>query len=126
MKRLFKIMVCAFALFAFTNIAQAQQQGEGKRLLLNIVRKVKPEHVATLRDSFLKCRVETLKEKGCERYEIYQSSEDPTIFFIYEIWTTEQAHREHNATPHVKIHSEECRGINDLSFKGEFIRTFIE
>ena len=34
MKRLFKILVCAIALFAFTNIAQAQQP-EGKRILLH-------------------------------------------------------------------------------------------
>jgi hypothetical protein len=76
MKRFFKILVCAIALFAFTNVAEAQQP-EGKKLLLNIVRKVKPEHVTTLRDSFLKCRVETLKEEGCERYEIYQSARTP-------------------------------------------------
>ena len=110
MKKLFKILVCAIALFAFTNVAEAQQP-EGKKLLLNIVRKVKPEHVTTLRDSFLKCRVETLKEQGCERYEIYQSCEDPTIFFIYEIWTTDAAHRQHSATPNVKIHSQEWSAI---------------
>lgn len=125
MKKFFVTLVCALAFFSFMNVAQAQEPAD-KRLLLNIVRKVKPEHVATLRDSFLKCRVETLKEEGCERYEIYQSPTDPTIFFIYEIWTTAEAHKKHNATPHVKIHSEECRGINDPSYKGEFIRVFIE
>ena len=125
MKRFFKIMVCAIALFAFTNVAEAQQP-EGKKLLLNIVRKVKPEHVTTLRDSFLKCRVETLKEEGCERYEIYHSCDDPTIFFIYEIWTTEEAHRLHNSTPHVKVHSQECRGIYEPDFKGDFKRVFID
>lgn len=98
----------------------------GKKLLLNIVRKVKPEHVATLRDSFLKCRVETLKEDGCERYEIFQSCTDPTIFFIYEVWSSVEAHQRHNSQPHVKVHSEECRGINDPDFKGTFRRVMID
>ncbi len=125
MKKFFAMLVCALALCSFINVAEAQEP-EGKKLLLNIERKVKPEHIATLRDSFLKCKVETLKEEGCERYDIYQSCEDPTIFFIYEIWTTVEAHKKHNATPHVKIHSEECRGIYEPGFKGDFKRVFIE
>lgn len=125
MKKIFTVLVCAFAFFAFAQFTYAQQP-EGKKLLLNIERKVKPEHIKTLRDSFLKCRVETLKEKGCERYEIYQSSADPTIFFIYEVWTTEEAHRLHNSTPHVKVHIEECQGIYEPSFRGDFKKIFID
>lgn len=126
MKKLFKVLMCVVALFAFADFAQAQEQPEGKKLLLNIVRKVKPEHVATLRDSFLKCRVETLKEEGCEVYEIYQSPTDPTIFFIDEVWSSVEAHQKHNSQPHVKVHSEECRGINDPNFKGTFRRVMID
>lgn len=101
-------------------------QKKGNRLLLNIVRKVKPEHVSTFRDSFLKCRVETLKEDGCEAYELYQSPTDPTIFFIYEIWKNEAAHQFHSSTPHLKAHSAETRGVGDAEFRGEFIRALIE
>lgn len=101
-------------------------QKKGERLLLNIVRKVKPEHVSTFRDSFLKCRVETLKEEGCEAYELYQSPTDPTIFFIYEIWKSEAAHQFHSSTPHLKAHSAETRGVGDTEFRGEFVRAFIE
>lgn len=125
MKNLLKFLVTVVALFAFSVMSEAQEPVD-KKLLLNIVRKVKPEHVNTLRDSFLKCRVETLKEPGCIKYEIFQSSADPTIFFIYEIWKNEEAHKYHSTTPHVKIHSEECRGINDPDFKGEFHRILIE
>lgn len=99
---------------------------KGERLLLNIIRKVKPEHVSTFRDSFLKCRVETLKEEGCDAYELYQSPSDPTIFFIFEIWKSEQAHKLHSTLPHLKTHSEETRGVGDPDFKGEFVRVFIE
>ena len=101
-------------------------QPKGERLLLNIIRKVKPEHVSTFRDSFLKCRVETLKEEGCVAYELYQSPADHTIFFIYEIWKSEEAHRQHNAAPHVRTHSAETRGVADPDFRGEFVRAFIQ
>lgn len=101
-------------------------QPKGERLLLNIIRKVKPEHVSTFRDSFLKCRVETLKEAGCEAYELYQSPSDPTIFFIFEIWKNEEAHKFHSSTPHLKAHSAETRGVADPEFRGEFVRTFIK
>ena len=125
MKKFFNLLLGLVALFAFADMVQAQEPAE-KKLLLNIVRKVKPEHVATLRDSFLKCRVETLKESGCIKYEIYQSPTDPTVFFIYEIWKSEEAHKFHSTTPHLKIHAEECKGINDPDFKGEFHRVFLE
>lgn len=100
-------------------------QRKGDRLLLNIVRKIKPEMVSTFRDSFLKCRVETLKEEGCVAYELYQSPSDPTVFFIYEIWKSEEAHKFHSSTPHLKIHSEETRGVADPDFKGTFVRALI-
>ena len=125
MRKILKLLLGLVALFAFSGMVEAQESGE-KKLLLNIVRKVKPEHVSTLRDSFLKCRVETLKELGCIKYEIYQSPTDSTVFFIYEIWKSEEAHKRHNTLPHVKIHSEECRGINNPNFKGEFHRVFME
>jgi len=125
MKKILKILFASLLLLTLTD-ALAAQDPVDKKLLLNIVRKVKPEHVSTLRDSFLKCRVETLKEPGCIKYEIYQSPTDPTIFFIYEIWKNVEAHKLHSATPHVKVHSEECKGINDPNYKGEFHRVFIE
>lgn len=125
MKKIFKFLIGLFVLSTFSALAEAQEPVE-KKLLLNIVRKVKPEHVSTLRDSFLKCRVETLKEPGCIKYEIFQSPADSTVFFIYEIWKSEEAHKYHSSTPHVKIHAEECKGINAPGFKGEFHRIFME
>ena len=125
MRKILKLLLGVVALFVFSGMVGAQEPNE-KKLLLNIVRKVKPEHVSTLRDSFLKCRVETLKEAGCIKYEIYQSPADPTVFFIFEIWKDEEAHKLHTSLPHVKVHSEECKGINDPDFKGEFYRVFIE
>ena len=93
---------------------------------MNIIRKLKPEHITTLRDSFLKRREATLKEEGCEAFEIYQSVLDPTIFLIYELWTTDEAHTIHSSLPPSKVHSEECQGINEPSFKTKVHKIFIK
>jgi quinol monooxygenase YgiN len=110
----------------FVQRAYLDSEPAGERLLLNIIRKVKPEYIATLRDSFLKSREATLKEEGCEAFEIYQSVLDPTIFLIYELWSTAEAHALHTTLPHSKVHSDECRGINEPDFKGDFKRVFID
>ena len=110
----------------FVQRAYLDSEPAGERLLLNIIRKVKPEHISTLRDSFLKSREATLKEEGCEAFEIYQSVLDPTIFLIYELWKTAEAHALHTTLPHSLVHSDECRGINAPGFKGEFKRVFIK
>ena len=110
----------------FTQRAYLDSEPTGKRLWLNIIRKVKPEHITTLRDSFLKSREASLKEEGCEAFEIYQSVLDPTIFLIYELWTTAEAHALHNTLPHSKVHAEECRGIYEPDFKGDFQRVLIK
>ena len=110
----------------FVQRAYLDSEPAGERLLLNIIRKVKPEHISTLRDSFLKSREATLKEEGCEAFEIYQSVLDPTILLIYELWKTAEAHALHTTLPHSKVHSDECRGINEPDFKGDFKRILIK
>ena len=110
----------------FVHRAYLNSEPTGERLWMNIIRKVKPEHISTLRNSFLKSREATLKEEGCEAFEIYQSVLDPTIFLIYELWTTDEAHTIHSTLPHSKVHSEECQGINDPSFKTVVHKIFIK
>ena len=110
----------------FVHRAYLNSEPTGERLLMNIIRKVKPEHITTLRDSFLKSHEATLKEEGCEAFEIYQSVLDPTIFLIYELWTTDEAHTIHSTLPHSKVHSDECQGINDPSFKTKVHKIFIK
>lgn len=110
----------------FIHRAYLNSEPTGERLWMNIIRKVKPEHISTLRDSFLKSREATLKEEGCEAFEIYQSVLDPTIFLIYELWTTDEAHTIHSTLPHSKVHSEECQGINSPDFKTKVHKIFIK
>lgn len=110
----------------FVHRAYLNSEPTGERLWMNIIRKVKPEHITTLRDSFLKSREASLKEEGCEAFEIYQSVLDPTIFLIYELWTTDEAHTVHSTLPHSKVHAEECQGINEPDFKTTVHKLFIK
>ncbi len=41
-------------------------------------------------------------EEGCLNYDIYQSTEDPTVLFTYENWTGKPALDAHMQTPHFK------------------------
>ncbi len=94
-------------------------------MMLNIERRMQPGHVSEFINSFLKCKVETMKEPGCVSYDIYQSTVDTCVIFITETWKNEDAWKEHSATEHLKIHSEEVKGLGDSSYKGVFKKIFI-
>jgi len=61
---------------------------------------VKPPHV----DDFIRAAVEnrehSVKEPGNLRFDVLQSGEDPTRFFLYEAYATETAAEAHKSTPH--------------------------
>lgn len=45
-------------------------------------------------------------EAGCFNYDVFQSNDDPAIFFTYENWTGKDALDAHMQTPHFKALSE--------------------
>lgn len=84
-------------------------------VVMNLNRKIKPEHVSAFRDSFEKCRVGTLQEPGCLNYVMYQSYLDSTEFFITETWANKGEHLKHMETEHLKIHIQEIKGMSEKS-----------
>lgn len=127
MKKFFTVM--ASALIALTSCAGGEGNGncatqscEANRdsmvLVLNFTRKIKPGHAETFKQSFLKCKVNTMLEPGCLGYDIYESPNDSTLFFIYEAWKTESDLKKHGETEHLKIHIKEIAGTGDESYKG--------
>jgi len=44
---------------------------------------------------------ETRKEEGCLQYELIEDSENKGIFFLVELWETEEHHHQHNASEHL-------------------------
>jgi autoinducer 2-degrading protein len=62
---------------------------------------VKPEHV----DDFIKATRENYEstrqnEPGNVRWDFSQSEDDPTRFFIYEVYRTKEDFPKHQQTPH--------------------------
>lgn len=98
---------------------------DSMQVVLNIQRKVKPEFVSGLKESFLKCKESTLNEPGCIYYDMYQSLTDSTEFFIAEIWANDGELKKHGETPHLKQHISEIKDMGDPSFKGVFKKIFV-
>ncbi len=62
---------------------------------------VKPEHI----DEFIQATRENYEgtrkyEPGNVRWDLLQSEEDPTRFFIYEVYKTKEDFPKHQETPH--------------------------
>ena len=55
----------------------------------------------------------TRTEPGCQRYDLYRSIDDPSVFFFYEVWASERAHRQHLGTPHVQRFLQAAPGLLD-------------
>ncbi len=41
-------------------------------------------------------------ESGCKGYDLYESEEEPGLFFTQETWTGPESHAAHFGTPQVK------------------------
>ena len=110
MKKVFISMTCV--LIALSGCTNGGSNKESMEVVLNIKRKVKPECVSALKESFLKCKESTLLEPGCIDYGMYQSLTDSTEFFIAE-------------TAHLKQHLNEIKDMGDPSYKGSFRKIYV-
>lgn len=53
--------------------------------------KAKSGKAVELRKVFLELERHSRTEKGCIKYDLHQSIEDPDTFLFYEIWTDEES-----------------------------------
>lgn len=76
----------------------------GDLLTIRVVAKnqVKPEKVREFTDLCKNLIEETLKEKGCIEYGIYQELENPEILTFLEEWKDENSLNEHLNSRHFK------------------------
>ena len=89
---------------------------------MHITYKINPDRVADFKRAFDRCAVETLKEPGCLKYEIYQSYNDTTLFFLLEKWQHKQAHQNHSQTEHLKAYFKAIEGAFDQGGSFELLR----
>ena len=57
-------------------------------IVLNAYASVKPEALETALEACRVVKSHSLKEVGCEKYNYYQSPEEPTLIVFVEEWTT--------------------------------------
>ncbi|MFG1486521.1 putative quinol monooxygenase [Halobacteriovorax sp. RZ-2] len=69
-------------------------------LIVNI--KAKSDKTELIKTELLKLVEETYKEVGCTKFDPHQEEEDPSSFWLYEIWETEAHWKAHMETEHVK------------------------
>ena len=72
-------------------------------VLLNVTNS---EDVETVKNLLEKCGALSLKEPGCERFEVYQSQIDRQQFFLIERWGNQaqlDAHREAHAFKNIYV-----------------------
>ncbi|MCY3886015.1 MAG: putative quinol monooxygenase [Gammaproteobacteria bacterium] len=72
-------------------------------VLLNVTNS---EDVETVKNLLEECGALSLKEAGCERFEVYQSQTDRQQFFLIERWRDQahlDAHREMHAFKNIYV-----------------------
>jgi quinol monooxygenase YgiN len=63
---------------------------------------VKPEHVEAFREAAVRNARSSVQEPGCARFDVIQSTEDPSRFVLVEIYRTEADAAHHKETAHYK------------------------
>ncbi len=132
MKKLFLFLVAGlFLLSGCVDSAQKTTEAScidsksSMRVVLNIQRKIKPEHIAAYKEAFEACRALTLKEEGCIDYTLYQSYTDSTMFALEETWVNEGALAKHGESEHLKVLREATKDMPDPDFKSKVARIYV-
>lgn len=61
---------------------------------------VKPQHVADFMIETIRNHENAVKEKGNMRFDVLQSTEDPTKFMLYEAYDSAESAAAHKKTAH--------------------------
>ena len=64
---------------------------------------IKPGSLEALRAPAAACIAETVKEKGCIAYELFESLSDPQKLIFVEKWETREDLTAHSKQPHLAV-----------------------
>jgi quinol monooxygenase YgiN len=73
---------------------------KGSLLVIHVHAHVKPDGVEAFRAASIENSRESLREPGVARFDVVQSTEDPTRFVLVEAYRTPDAPAAHKATAH--------------------------
>lgn len=69
-------------------------------LVVAVQVKVKPDSVETFRQASLENARLSVQEPGIARFDVLQSTDDPTRFVLVEVYRSEEAPAKHKETAH--------------------------
>src|SRR3954470_17049190 len=69
-------------------------------IVVHVHAHVKPDAVEAFRAASMENSRESLREPGVARFDVVQSTEDPTRFVLVEVYLTAEAPAAHKATAH--------------------------
>jgi len=72
----------------------------GSLIVVHVHAHVKPDAVEAFRAASIENANASLKEPGVARFDVVQSTEDPTRFVLVEVYRTADAPAAHKATTH--------------------------
>ena len=72
----------------------------GSLIVVHVHAHVKPDAVEAFRAASIENARESLREPGVARFDVVQSTEDPTRFVLVEVYRTADAPAAHKATAH--------------------------
>ncbi len=67
-----------------------------------------------MREELLSLVEPTRKEEGCLNYDLHQGTEDPSLFYFYENWTSQQDLDEHLQMPYVQEFAQKLDDLGEL------------
>lgn len=71
--------------------------------VITVVFNIKPEHAEVFTDAMTEnARASFENESGCHQFDVAFSPDDPTVCFLYELYTNKAAFEDHLAAPHFK------------------------
>lgn len=73
--------------------------------------RAKPEFAETVKIECLALVEPSRAEKGCINYDLYQSTEDSTVFIFYENWESREDIERHLESPHTLAFDEKTAGM---------------
>jgi len=85
-------------------------------VIVNVVYRFEPEHVAEVEARLEALTVATKGEPGCLGYAAFRSTDDPAQFLIHEAYADEAAIEAHRAASH---YAEHAVGLRKLALSRE-------
>ncbi|MEE2903882.1 MAG: putative quinol monooxygenase [Myxococcota bacterium] len=80
-------------------------------ITIQIKHRIIPDHVEHYLKATLANAAETRKEPGNVRFDVLREPDDPTCFYLYEVYVDHDAQQKHFASSHFHIWKEAVSGI---------------